>query len=60
MPGEPTIGAAYANALAAKDYDGLRRLLAPAIDFRALTPNRTWEAGDAETLISEIVRTVVR
>ena len=60
MPDEPTIGAAYVTAMATKDYNGLRRLLAPAIDFRALTPNRTWEAGDAETLISEIVQTVVR
>ncbi len=42
--------------MAGKDYDELRRLLAPAIDFRALTPNRTWEASDAETLISEIVQ----
>ena len=56
MPDERPIGEAYAKAMAGKDYDELRRLLAPAIDFRALTPNRTWEASDAETLISEIVQ----
>ncbi len=56
VPAAQTIGAAYARAVAAKDYDQLRRLLAPEIDFRALTPNRTWEASDAETLIREIVQ----
>jgi hypothetical protein len=56
VPEEQTIGAAYARAVAGKDYDQLRRLLAPGIDFRALTPNRTWEASDAETLIREIVQ----
>jgi ketosteroid isomerase-like protein len=51
-----SIGVAYATALADKDYEQLRLLLAPEIDFRSLTPNRTWEASDSETLIREILQ----
>jgi hypothetical protein len=44
-------GPAFANALADRDFDKLRSLLDPAVEFRALTPRRAWEAnGDAETL----------
>ena len=28
----------------------------PEIDFRGLTPNRHWEASDAEAVISEVLR----
>jgi len=31
-------------------------LLAPEIDFRSLTPNRIWEAGDSDTVIREILQ----
>ena len=51
-----SIGVAYATALADKDYEQLRLLLAPEIDFRSLTPNRTWEASDRDTLIREILQ----
>jgi SnoaL-like protein len=45
------VGPAFAQALAARDFDKLRALLDPAVEFRALTPRRAWEAdGDAETL----------
>ena len=44
-------GPAFAQALAVRDFDRLRSLLDPEIEFRALTPRRSWEAtGDAETL----------
>jgi SnoaL-like domain len=54
-PGTATIGErpgpAFAQALAARDFDKLRTLLDPEVEFRGLTPRRTWEAnGDAETL----------
>ena len=40
--------------MAAKDAEGLASVLSPEIDFRALTPNRSWEASDAGTVV-EIV-----
>jgi hypothetical protein len=49
-----TLGIAFAEAFAAKDYDRFRELAHPEIDFRGLTPNRFWEAQDAEAVISEI------
>jgi hypothetical protein len=51
-----TLGAQFARALAAKDYGRIRELLHPEIDFRGMTPSRTWEAGDAETVISAVLR----
>jgi hypothetical protein len=50
-----TLGEDFARALAAKDADGLRRVLRPELDFRAMTPGRFWEADNAETVIDEIV-----
>jgi hypothetical protein len=41
-----SLGAAFAQAVAAKDYARIAELLHPEVDFRALTPNRLWEAGD--------------
>lgn len=46
-----TPGAEFARALAAKDADRIRTLLDPAVDFRGLTPNRSWEASGPEALI---------
>ena len=40
------IGEEFARALAAKDAGRLRELLHPEVDFRAMTPNRVWEATD--------------
>lgn len=55
---EPTasLGAAFATALAAKDFDRIRGLLHPDLDFRGLTPNRSWEAADPEALIGSVLR----
>lgn len=47
-----TLGANFARALAAKDSAAIRELIHPEIDFRGLTPNRTWEAKDRDELIS--------
>ncbi len=48
------LSTAFAQAVAAKDADRLAGLLAPEIDFRGMTPNRNWEASDADTVV-EIV-----
>jgi uncharacterized protein (DUF58 family) len=47
-----TLGADFARALAAKDAAAIRELIHPEIDFRGLTPSRTWEASDRDELIS--------
>ena len=53
-PGEP-LGAEFARALAAKDLDRLRDLFDPNVDFRGLTPKRSWEASDADSLIEVLI-----
>jgi len=47
------IGAQFVKAMAAKDTPALRALLAPDVDFRALTPNRFWEAKTADAFLDE-------
>ncbi len=49
-----TLGADFAKALAEKDTERLRGLLAPDVDFRAMTPRKTWEAQDPDGVL-EIV-----
>jgi hypothetical protein len=51
-----TLGADFARALAAKDFDRVLDLLHPEIDFRGLTPRRHWEAGDPAAVISGVLR----
>ena len=51
-----SLGAAFASALAAKDFDRVRELLHPEVDFRGLTPSRDWQAADAETVIGEVLQ----
>ena len=51
-----TVGRDFAHALAGKDFDRAGELLDPAIDFRALTPNRTWEASSASDVVSGVLR----
>jgi len=38
--------------LAAKDVKRLSSLIHPEIDFRAMTPSRSWEASDREAVLS--------
>ena len=47
-----TLGAEFANALAAKDSARLLELMHPEIDFRGLTPNRNWEANGRDAVLS--------
>jgi hypothetical protein len=56
MPERDTLGTQFARALAVKDFSRLLELMHPEIDFRGLTPNRFWEASDAETAISGVLR----
>jgi hypothetical protein len=51
-----SLGASFAKALAAKDFDRILDLLHPEVDFRGVTPGRSWEAGDAETLVGAVLR----
>jgi hypothetical protein len=50
------LGPQFANALAVKDFDRVRALLHPEIDFRGMTPNRVWEAEDPDKVITEILQ----
>jgi hypothetical protein len=50
------LGEVFARALARRDFGGLGQLLHPEIDFRALTPRRTWEpVGHTQAL--DVLRT---
>jgi hypothetical protein len=51
---ETTAGERFARALGAKDAPALRELLAPQVDFRALTPGRSWEASSATEVIDDV------
>jgi hypothetical protein len=53
---QQTLGATFARALAAKDFERIAELMDPQIDFRALTPRRDWEAGDPEAVISTVLK----
>jgi hypothetical protein len=63
MP-EPTVsgrltsdlGPAFAEALARKDFDQVLALLHPEIDFRGLTPSRSWEASSAQAVVDDVLR----
>ena len=46
-----TLGADFARAFAGKDGDRMRELLHPEVDFKGLTPSRSWEAGDADAVV---------
>jgi hypothetical protein len=50
-----TLGADFARALAEKDATAIRELIHPEIDFRGLTPNRSWEAKDRDELMSVLL-----
>jgi hypothetical protein len=51
-----SLGASFAEALAAKDFDRIRDLLHPELDFRGVTPNRSWEASDPDGMIGSVLR----
>jgi hypothetical protein len=51
IQGQTTLGGDFAHAVAAKDADRIRSLLHPEVDFRGMTPSRTWEATDPDALL---------
>jgi hypothetical protein len=51
-----TLGADFARALAAKDRGRMRDLMHPEIDFRGLTPRRSWEANDRDEVLAVLLR----
>jgi hypothetical protein len=54
--GDPSaLGTKFARALADKDATRMRDLMHPAIDFRAMTPSRTWEAASPDDALSIIL-----
>jgi ketosteroid isomerase-like protein len=48
------LGIRFAEAIAAKDEDGLVALLSPDVDFRALTPRKFWDAGSPEGVLDAV------
>lgn len=50
-----SLGTEFARALAVKDFDRISDLVHSEIDFRALTPNRNWEAGSPDALVSGVL-----
>ncbi len=49
------IGERFARAIAEKDSSALLELLAPEIDFRAMTPGRFWEADTAVEVVDDVI-----
>jgi hypothetical protein len=50
-----TLGERFVEAFAAKDFERAGELLDPEVDFRALTPNRAWEASSADAVAADIL-----
>ena len=51
-----SLGTDFAEALSRKDFDAVAALLHPEVDFRAMTPRLSWEAGDPEELVAKVLR----
>jgi hypothetical protein len=49
------MGARLGKAIATKDRAGLLDVLAPELDFRAMTPNRFWEADTAGEVVDDVL-----
>jgi hypothetical protein len=54
VPASVTVG--FVEAILARDFTRARDLLDPAVDFRAMTPSRFWEADDRNG-VEEVLRT---
>jgi len=51
---ETTLATEFARALAAKDASRMLELMHPEIEFRAMTPGRSWEANDPASVLSVV------
>lgn len=49
------LGEGFVRALVAKDAAGLKGVLAPEVDFKAMTPGQFWEAERADEVVDDIV-----
>ncbi len=49
------LGRAFAEAVARRNVADLAALLDPEIDFRGLTPNRSWEATGADAVLELVL-----
>jgi len=49
-----TLGVRLARAIAAKDEAALRAVLADDVDFRGLTPGRTWEGTGPDAVVETV------
>jgi hypothetical protein len=50
-----TLGSDFAHALAAKDFVRIQALMHPELDFRGMTPGRSWEAADPQRLVDDVL-----
>jgi hypothetical protein len=48
-------GQLFVRAIADKNADDLKALLAPDLNFKALTPRKFWEAADADDLVDRVI-----
>jgi hypothetical protein len=51
QPQTSTLGADFARAFAGKDSARMRELLHPEVDFKGLTPSRSWEANGPDAVL---------
>jgi hypothetical protein len=51
----PALARRFVEALATKEPEAIRAVLHPEIDFRALTPNRFWEAHDPDAVLDIVL-----
>jgi hypothetical protein len=49
------VGERFVQAIAAKDVPALLDVLAPDVDFRAMTPHRFWEAATAKEIVDDVI-----
>ena len=52
---QPTSASASLDAIAAQDAAALKALLAPDVNFRALTPGKSWESEDADAVVDDVI-----
>lgn len=46
---------AFVGAVATRDVSALRDCLTPDVDFRGLTPGRSWEAGTPDEVVDVVL-----
>jgi hypothetical protein len=51
-----SLGRAFAEAFTDGDEQRVRQLLSAEVDFKALTPNKSWQASGPAAVVSEVIR----